>query len=291
MKTYLFAPINNECLCLDLQLAEGANWIDEVHVTEVNMNFQGGAKDFMFHEMQKERLKVHSYDGSSLLKYDWLSRKIGVYSKKDNVFAPFIKNRFGRVRMTWYNEAIQRNCASNFFSILSDEDIVILSDIDEIIDSRFSDQIISEVKKRGIITIKLHFTLFFLNLFSKNWGGPRDYSYRTFVMTGKYFKSLKYSSDYLRKLGENNKLLNEIYCPDEIMGFHHSWLGDEAFISEKLSSYAHVEHKGLNSANFIKQCLREKKSIFPGHELYADSNIPLLRSVEMLRITENNFFI
>lgn len=81
-----------------------------------------------------------------------------------------------------------RNLSQQYKSILSDDDIVILSDIDEIIDSRYLDEIIHEVRKRGIVTIKLCFTLFYLNLVSTNWGGA-PISYRLFIMT-KYFKKM-----------------------------------------------------------------------------------------------------
>ena len=136
------------------------------------MNFQGGSKDFVFKGADNDQLKVHSADGVNLFRYGWLDRKIGVLPYGNGIFAPFIQNRLKLIPMSWHNEAVQRNCACNYKNLVGDEDIVILSDVDEIIDSRFSDQIVNEVKKRGIITVRLHFTLFYLNLFSKNWGGP-----------------------------------------------------------------------------------------------------------------------
>jgi hypothetical protein len=156
---------------------------------------------------------------------------------------------------------------------------VILSDIDEIIDERQKDRIIEETRKRGIITIKIYFTLFYFNLFSRNIGGPPDYSYRIFIMTGKYFNKLKMTSDQLRKAGEHGKLMNEVYCLEEFMGFHHSWIGDANFIKNKLLAYAHIEFRSLANEDYIQKCIKEKKSIYPGHELYIDHNIEMLRSV------------
>lgn len=58
-------------------------------------------------------------------------------------------------------------------SILSanDEDIVILSDVDEMILNEYFEEIIEIAKQKEIMTIKLHFTLFYFNLYSTNWGG------------------------------------------------------------------------------------------------------------------------
>ena len=91
----------------------------------------------------------------------------------------------------------------------------------------------------------------------------------------------KWNLDYdtLRKLGERGKLLNTIYCPNEILGFHHSWIGDEIFISNKLKSYAHIEHSHLNNIDYIRKCIENRVSIFPGHELYFDEELPMLESV------------
>ena len=46
MKVLLFAPVNDEKLCLDIQLKEGNSWIDEIHVTEFDRTFQGKYKGF-----------------------------------------------------------------------------------------------------------------------------------------------------------------------------------------------------------------------------------------------------
>jgi molecular chaperone DnaK len=86
------------------------------------------------------------------------------------------------------------------------------SDIDEIIDSRFSEELIRYVNKYGITTIKLHYTLYYFNLFSKNWVGPPDYSYRVFLMSGEYFKRNSVNSNLLRKAGERGDLVETVKC-------------------------------------------------------------------------------
>ncbi len=138
------------------------------------------------------------------------------------------------------------------------------------------DELIAATKKHGIITVKLYFTMFYFNLLSVNWPGPKDYSYRLFLMTGEYFKKHHINYDRLRKLGENNRITNEIFCFSEFAGFHHSWLGDEKFIAKKLNSYSHIKEHEDTSAEFIKKCVKEGISLFPGHELKIDNSLNFL---------------
>lgn len=282
MKIYQCCPYYNEQLIANLNIEEASKWIDEFHITEGNLSFQWNNKEYNFqHEKKYNIVKYHKLDCIK-------------YYKKNNIFGKlalskyrFSSNEYNRnllISPTWYNEAVHRNKSCKNINP-KDDDIVILSDIDEIIDSRYAQKIISEVKKRGIITIKLHFTLFYFNLFSYNWGGPKDYSYRVFIMTGEYFKNMNITSDELRKLGEQGKLYDKVYCLDEICGYHHSWLGDENFILNKIKSYAHTEHAKFADINYIKECLQNKKSIFPEHDLRVRNDVEL---VETIAIKKNS---
>ena len=284
MKIYQCCPYYNESLIAEINIKEASKWIDEFHITEGNLNFQGQERNYIFNSGKEyDIVKYHKIDCKNKYKRNNLYGKISLWKNR------FSSNDYIRnilTAPTWYNEAVQRNESCSKI-IPEDDDIVILSDIDEIIDSKYADKIIEEVKKRDIITIKLHFTLFYFNLFSDNWGGPKDYSYRVFIMTGKYFKNMSMSSDELRKLGEQGKLYNDIYCIDEICGFHHSWLGDENFIFNKIKSYAHTEHSEYADIDYIKECLKNKKSIFPGHNLSIRNDINLIDTIEK---NKNNIF-
>lgn len=157
---------------------------------------------------------------------------------------------------------------------------MIFSDLDEILDPKFRAELIEKTQQFGIITVKLRFTLFYFNLFSQNWGGPKDYAYRTFLMTGDYFNRHRVHLDRLRKQGENNRLTKKVYCFPEYAGFHHSWLGDESMIASKLAAYSHIKEHKETSAEFIRHCLKEGASLFPGHKLQVDNQIPLLPYIE-----------
>jgi len=283
MKIILCCPFFKENLIAKLQIDEASRWVDEIHITEFDRSFQYNEKPYYFIHEHGNKVYYHKLKSDKVfLKTKNLIPHLKFF-KKPYWHPPIFRNS------TWYNEGMQRNYSVPDFN---DEDILVLSDIDEIINSNCADRLIEEVKKRDIITVKLHFTLFYLNLFSNNWGGPADYSYRTFLIKGRTFRKLwKADSDTLRKQGERAELLNKVYCVPEFAGYHHSWLGDEKFISEKLKAYAHTEHGIYDNMEEIRLCLKEGRSIFPGHELSIKNDLHFLESIEKNKLTYNRYMI
>lgn len=199
----------------------------------------------------------------------------------------------------WVNEAIQRNAAASWVQV-EDDDIVILSDIDEILYGKLIPELVDLVKKREIITVPVIFTCFYLNLVCRDWPGPKNYSYRIFLMTGRKFKKLGMTSDELRKKGESGRLKNEIYCYEKFAGFHHSWLGDINFIANKLVSYAHdnSDHSpeiflpsGEVNMDELKNRILAGNGIFPGQTLMVEPELKYLDSVEISRDALSRYFI
>jgi hypothetical protein len=299
MTAFECSPFYNENLIAEIKINEDKKWIDQLHITEANKSFKYRDKKYLYDISNNPIVHYHKLDVKKLFIGPRSMRLI--YNKINSRI--FEKNPYQKMILSnyaWYNDGLQRNGSCSWIAP-QDDDIIILSDFDEIIDSRYSQQIIDETKKRGIVTIKLHFTLFYFNLFSMNWAGAPDYSYRVFIMTGKFFKSMKFTSDELRKRGEQGKLYNEIHCLNGFFGFHHSWLGDADFIYQKLNAYAHEPHEhdmkifdqNRNDYNkeYISRCIKQKKSIFPDHKLYVDDNISLMESVLNLRTKNNSYFI
>lgn len=143
--------------------------------------------------------------------------------------------------------------------------------------------------------------MFYFNLFCSNWSGPAYYSYRIFIVKGKYLRKRFYNdSDYLRKMGEQSNLLNKVKCLEGIKGYHHSWLGDEKFVVNKLKSYAHTlnchskeifNDQGEIDIDVIKNNMRLGKSIFADISLNVNNEIELLSSVEKLKKDTPEFFL
>ena len=275
----------NENRIASIKIDENKSWVNELHITECDKTHSYLDKPYYFTNAA-DMVRYHKIPVTNLFKKPGLglSRKF-----------PFIQHKHRK----WINEGINRNLTSSFLNV-DDDDVIILSDIDEIINSEFSDQIVREVKKRGIITIKMHYTVYYLNLFCKNKGAP-DWSYRVFIMTGKYFKSMNCSHDQLRKKGERGLIMNEIYCLPEFAGFHHSWLGNVDAIVNKFKAYSHspVEFDSnlINPStrdldrDYIARCIADGLSIFGDMEPLERRNIPLLKSVESLRLLHPDLFI
>ena len=287
---YQFSPFYKENLILHIAASESSLYGGKIYITEADKTFKGKKKPLYFNNFGDENISYnvlkanHKFFPNNILGKILLSP----YRLSKNTYKKGVLKS-----PAWYNEGYQRNYACSVAKI-KDDDIVILCDVDEILDSRVVDRVIEKVKKYGIVTGKLHFTLYYFNLFSINWGGPKDYSYRMFIMTGKYFNNLSITSDELRKKGEAGELYNKVYLMDEFIGFHHSWLGDTKFVSEKMAAYAHdKEHDNRRDTAFIESCINNNLSIFPNHKLEKNENIKLLLSVDKYRDDErySKFFL
>lgn len=295
MKIIECCPFFNENLVAKIHLNENRKWVDEFHITECDRTFKFGEKKYYLADTIRNSQMVyyHQLDGNKYFKnkkafptieIPKISRSISRYVYKDP---------------SWRNEACQRNY-SLWNCDYSDNDILILSDIDEIIDSSFADKIVDFVKKNGIATIKIHFTNFYFNLFCHGFGGPEGYSYRVFIVRGDVMrKRFMNDSDHLRKLGESGALQSSVYCFPQYMGFHHSWIGDWKKAYEKINSYAHstsdhiesISTNGIFDIERIKQCVEDGISIFPNTTLVKDSSIRLLDVVNVVKNSNPELFI
>ena len=285
MKIYEFCMFHNEHAALEIKRRESSSWVDELHLCESDRTFRGGIRQPVL-PASDEFLKTHLYPGAKRFEpgYRWgFSR-----------YPPFFRKK-KRARQ---NETRQRDYVHEALCSVSDDDIIILSDIDEVVDQRRAEELVDRAKRSGVASIRMHHTLFFVNLYSTNWhevwpGSPPDYAYRVFAMTGAHFHAMKTSSDRLRRLGEWGKLNGEIDLLDGFAGFHHSWLGDEQAAMDKLQSYSHSlsEHDsslstedGSPNAQRLREAIQSGQSIFPGNELEIRSfdELPPLKSVSEL---------
>lgn len=267
MRILEFNLFHKEDEALAIKRGEAAHWVDELHVCAASHSFRG-APNAAPKLTRDALIRPHVFDGARFHpEYSWgLSRNAPFFRRKD---------------MARKNETMQRNFVHEVLDP-ADEDIVILADIDEIIDSRHADEIVAATRKHGIVSVRLRHTFFYLNLlstrFHEAWpGSPADYAYRVFVMTGAYFRTMRRSSDRLRRLGEWNRLKTEVHLLDGYRGFHHSWLGDAEAAQAKLAAYAHrtCEHdpalvdpvSGTITLSRLAEAIEEGRSLFPGDRL------------------------
>jgi len=137
-------------------------------------------------------------------------------------------------REQWENEKYQRNCIQLGLAKinLNDKDIIILSDVDEIPDSKILQFIKREDAFIDIYSLEMDFYYYNLNSkMSEKW-------YKTKIISVKKYKELSMSCEDLR-------FYNCLKIRDG--GWHLSYFGDSHFIKNKIETFSHQE---LNTSNF-----------------------------------------
>jgi len=292
MKIFEYSPYFNEKKALEIKLREGAKWIDELHFCEADRTFSYEPKELHFERDTRPfpehaaRIRHHvlSSEGSfrsPLAEQIYYDPSQGLKGFDRGYWALLTGNG------AYHNEAVQRNHALPILrDAVEDDDIVILSDLDEILDSRLADRIVEETRRHQIITVKLHYSVFYLNLFTASNHGVPNFSYRLYVLTGRYFRTLPFAPDYLRKRGIEGGFLSEIHCLDEPAGFHHSWLEHERTAFKKLQAFAaNVEDQSIIDPDYATKCLRDRRLHYLDAELYVDNDKQFLRSLEEMDTT------
>ncbi len=149
---------------------------------------------------------------------------------------------------SWHNERFQRNCIVRGIEKLSlnDDDVIIISDLDEIPDP----YTLQKIKNNEIsITLNaLNMNFYYYNLNSKKemmWNFSK-------ILLYKYFNEL-----IQKKITCSDIRLNHIYInPVEYIinngGWHLSYFGDAHFIKNKLEHFAHQEFNNNEYANVEK---------------------------------------
>ena len=140
----------------------------------------------------------------------------------------------------WNNEYFQRNAISrgiNSIQDISEQDIILITDLDEIPDPRFLHKIL-----KGEIQIdinKLRMDLYYYNLNTKIniiWELGKILSY-------KKYKELNCTCNNIR----------HTICPTILnCGWHLSYFGDKYFIQNKIQSFSHQEYNHSNYTDLDK---------------------------------------
>ncbi len=150
----------NEATVADLAVKEMSGFVNQLLVVEGNRTFQYGAKKYNFQHGNHPQVKYFPEDFDLLFQGKRLRRKQSW---------PFLTISID----AWSNERVQRNLVASKLQP-ADDDYVILGDIDEILDSRQWEEIVFYTNRHGIVTVGLHHTMYFVNLFATtSIGDPR----------------------------------------------------------------------------------------------------------------------
>ena len=219
------------------------DYVDYFIIIEANVTHAGHSKPFYYFDNMHLFRKFHKKIIHMVadLPYKWPNID---YSKNEQ----------------WVNENVQRNCIKDCAKMtelgLSNEDLIIISDLDEIIDPRR----LEELKNGKLLMYKgfmLSQDMYYYNLHCKNtwyWGKAK-------IVTYEYL--LQKTAEEIRQ-GELPFL--------EECGWHLSYFGDVSFIRNKLLEFGHQEY---NNPDYTDEAVIAKR-IESGMDLFAREDVQMV---------------
>lgn len=252
----------NEVDMLQFRLKEHYDHVDYFVIVESDKSFTGNKKEFNFIKHK------------SLFK-DYLDKIIYVKIGRDSVFDD-----------PWKEEKHQRDCLGIGINKLDlvDKDIIIISDVDEILNVDIIPLLKEKATyKKGILSLKQDMYYYNLECFKPQagWWKAKAVSYKTYL-------------DYNSCEDIRIKTFGE--TPGEAIdkaGWHFTYFGDPEFISHKLSNFAHQEYNNdeFNNVDKIKNRIDNREDLFgrdftPISYIKVEDNNFLPKNYKMLLVNE-----
>ena len=229
---------NNEEKLLEIRLNVLNKFVDHFVIIESEETHSGNKKNITF----------------DIDKYPKFKEKI-IYKKI---------NSFPTGLSSWQKENYQRNYIVNCLNQAKGNDIVMISDLDEIPNleniklKNYNEKII-------VFNQKLFFYKMNFGANTANWHGTRACQ-KKFLKSPQWLRNLKTHKKY--KFYRLDKLLFSKNYERSFKiinngGWHFTWLGDLDFIKNKLRSFAHTELNNpiIVNDNYIKECIDNLKPI------------------------------
>jgi beta-1,4-mannosyl-glycoprotein beta-1,4-N-acetylglucosaminyltransferase len=224
----------NEFEILDIRLNTLNDVVDKFVLVESNITHSGQTKPLYF-DINKEKFKPY------------LDKIIHI-----------VVDDMDRLKGDWTREKYQRNSIMNGLKdVAKDEDIILISDIDEIPNPK----LISKNIEDKIYGFKQRMFYFYLNYEQLNWSqwiGTKMLKYKTLK---------KLTPDYIR-------VDLKKFIPIKNGGWHFSYLGNIEQIRYKIQSFAHQEFNKSDIIDRIEENIKNKRDIF-GRTEYIYTVVPI----------------
>ncbi len=252
MKIYDCFTFFNELDLLEIRLEELYDCVDYFVIVEANKTFSGEEKEFIleknlnrFKKWRKKIIYVKIEDMPKINKFSLILQKL-MY--KLHPYSPIpleglaIHLHLGK----WKTQNFQRNQIIKGLQNAKDEDIVIISDLDEIPRKNKIPEIEKSLSKGyNRVILNTRFYCYYLNGFiEKEWNRIKACKFSALKY---YFQSKPQEvrggwrdSNFLQKFIKNN----EKTCLIKDAGWHFSYLGDTKKLLKKISALSGME-KGL----------------------------------------------
>jgi len=245
MKIYDCCPFYNEFDLLEIRIQENWDRVDHFVVVEANTTHSGRAKDF-FLASNWERFKPYA-DKIIHIKVSDMPGVVKVPGQKDNY---------------WFNEKFQRECIKRGLTEANSEDIIIVSDLDEIVRGTCVDFIKNDYQ-HSLWGFRMPLFNFKLNYM---WQYNQPYqTYAQAVRVGR-FKAEMPSIDFIRQnYGDlwANRTINYDDGRDLTVahgGWHFSNLGDTDHVKNKYRSHGHNEMDHMIETIDVDRYIAENKT-------------------------------
>ena len=215
----------NELDLLEIRLSEMYNHVDRFVIVESDYTFTGKYKGFMFEDNKSRYLQ-------------WID-KICYIKAHD---PPNNGN-------PWDNEKWQRSWFSKGWENLNDNDVIIISDVDEIIRPGAIDLI--KNTDHGLYVLNMPLFDFRLNFMRRHypWHCARA------------IRGLRIGGEEMRKC---TAVPNKTTVTIDHAGWHFSWQGNDSNIINKIKSFSHSEYNNDHFINAVDvdKLISTEKNIF-----------------------------
>ena len=253
MKIFDCFTFFNEFEILEIRLATLNDFVDYFVLVEMDKTHSGEKKPFYFEE---NKLKYSKYlDKIIYIKITDSPNVNPLFTQKGKLAEKVYKNEifrkitqaFGMAR--WKLERFQREQIKRALTNAKDEDIIMISDLDEIPNPKKFNEMKTKLKEgTKRVGFEHNHYLYYLNgLTNINWLGTKVC----------YFKTLKEEFEYSPQKIRIKRNYHIFWDKDRDIfrindgGWHFSWVGGAEKVQKKLKSYAHIEEAAKYSSNIV----------------------------------------
>ncbi len=221
----------DEDLMIELRLNILNEYVDKFVIVEATRDHSGNEKKLNF----------------DIKKFSKFENKI-IYLVVDDIPEKVVNYKKGW-SPNFYRENFNRNAISRALTECSSDDLIIISDADEIPNL----EILNNIKIKRFAIFNQKEFIYKLNLLSdQNWNGSAI-CYKKYLKSPQWLRDRKFTRrGFLRKFFFKTQFL-------ENGGWHFSFLKKPKDIVKKLNSYAHSEFTVFADENFIKENINKRK--------------------------------
>lgn len=231
-------PFFNEIELLKIRLELLYDHVDGFCICESNLTHPGDLKPYYFEERQAEFAPW--MDKVTYLKFKPDTTGLD-FSRKDESFNP--------QSPAWQMERAQRNAIAQYCAQFNDDDMFIVSDLDELANPEVIKAIRSGAIQVDKARLEMEMHYYYMNCKGVGPGAENRIWQQGFVASVATIKQTPGSLSHLR--------VHEPMPVIQSGGWHFSYLGGAERVSQKINAAAHAEtnRPEINNLLHLKQCI------------------------------------